>query len=371
LSPPETPLSSLIRERIRKTGPISVADFMELALNHPEHGYYRRREPFGAAGDFTTAPEISQAFGELLGLWLASAWRDSGAPAPFRLVELGPGRGQLMADLLRAAVKVDGFVEAADLHLIETSERLRRAQRQRLRGPTITWHERFETAPNGPLFLIANEFFDALPANQLIRCEGGWVERAVTSKEDAGFVFTERKASQELIDMIPRGRTAEAGEIDEVSPARTELATRIGERIQTQGGVAAIIDYGTWVDRVTGDTFQAIRRHRPDDPLRDPGEADLTTHVDFRRLAEAAAAGGADVFGPVPQGAFLRALGVEARIAALLRGADPEQSRTLRHALFRLTDASAMGELFKVLVLAAPGAPAPPGFEAPALQGRR
>ena len=365
---PETPLLPVIRRRIRNQGPISVADYMRLALDHPEFGYYQTRDPFGAGGDFVTAPEISQVFGELLGLWLATAWRESGRTGRFRLVELGPGRGRLMADLIRATGKLPDFLASADIHLVESSRRLRAVQRQRLPDHAVTWHDRLETVPPGPILLIANEFVDALPVHQLRRTESGWSERLVDWRDQEGLVFTEAAPSPGLVDMIPAAGQAEAGTIAEVSPARDSLAKTVGQRLSHHGGVALIIDYGAWVKRPTGDTLQAVRNHRAVDPLGFPGEADLTTQVDLRSLAEAAAAAGAAVFGPVPQGTFLRVLGIEPRIATLLRGADDRQRRDLRGALFRLTDAGAMGEVFKVMAMTAPADPPPPGFRAATLQ---
>lgn len=341
---------------------MSVADYMDLALDHPEFGYYRTQEPFGASGDFITAPDISQVFGELLGLWLAMAWQEAGRPSPFRLVELGPGRGQLMADLGRATARVDGFLDAADIHLVESSERLRAIQRRTLPHLEIHWHERWETVPDGPLFLIGNEFLDALPVHQLIKTETDWVERVLTISDDGKLIFSTGPATHALVDLIAGGDRAEIGEVAEVSPVRNGLAKNIGERLSRGGGVALFVDYGAWVDRPTGDTLQAVSNHQPVDPLSLPGKADLTTQVDFQSLARAARAGGAAVFGPVPQGTFLRGLGIEPRIAILLRDADEEQRQALRSALFRLTDASAMGEVFKVLVLASPDGPMPPAF---------
>jgi SAM-dependent MidA family methyltransferase len=368
--PPETPVLALLRRRIAAEGAITVAEFMDIALNHPEHGYYRSREPFGKGGDFVTAPEISQTFGELLGLWLATAWQAAGRPAPFVLAELGPGRGQLMADLLRAIAKVPGFLEAADRHLVETSERLREMQQTRLERYQIRWHERLDTVPAGPLFLIANEMVDALPAHQLQRTADGWAERVVTLGEDGALDFSLATPSADLLACVAGLEATPPGAITEISPAREALARALGGRIRRNGGVAAIIDYGAWAERATGDTLQAVEGHRPADPLASPGAADLTTQVDFRRLGEAAAEGGADVFGPVPQGTFLRTLGIEVRTAALLSRAGEAQRRDLRAALFRLTDAGAMGEVFKVLALASPAGPPPPGFGAPTLAGR-
>ena len=361
-SRPETPLKGIIREQIAADGPLSVADFMDLALNHPEHGYYQCQEPFGAGGDFVTAPEISQVFGELIGVWLATAWQEMGRPAPFRMVELGPGRGQLMADFLRATSKVPGFLEAADINLVESSKRLADRQQQMLAGYDITWHERLETVPSGPLILIANEFFDALPVHQLVWSERGWRERRVTVDDGGALSFTNGDAPMPLARMLADVTATEPGQIAEISPAREVLAQSIGRRLRQDGGLAVIIDYGAWVDRATGDTLQAVRGHRPADPLAFPGKIDLTTQVDFRRLGLAAAGGSADVFGPVPQGPFLRTLGIEMRMAALIKQADELQRQSLREALFRLTDASAMGELFKVLVLGSPKEPPPAGL---------
>lgn len=368
---PETPLLSILRQRIATDGPVTVAAFMDIALNHPEHGYYRSREPFGVGGDFVTAPEISQVFGELIGLWLATAWQEAGKPTPFILAELGPGRGQLMADFLRATKGVPGFLEAADIHLVEISQRLRTLQQAKLDRHKIQWHGHLDTVPRGPLFLLANEFFDALSTHQLVRTGVGWVERCVTVDDRGGLAFVDGDAPDDLVEPVASLQGVSPGQVAEVSPEREALARKIGERIGQDGGIAVIVDYGAWVDRATGDTLQAVRDHRPVEPLSAPGEVDLTTQVDFRRLGRAAADGGADVFGPLPQGTFLRTLGIDVRIAALLAKANEQQNRSLREALFRLTDASAMGEVFKVLALASPDGPPPPGFGAPSLKARR
>ncbi len=349
---------------IRREGPLPVGRFMDLALNHPTCGYYRKRDPLGAQGDFVTAPELSQAFGEVIGAWLAQAWRDLGAPAPFHLVELGPGRGTLLADSLRATRRVPGFHRSLRLHLVETSEALRAAQSARLARFAVSWHDQFGAVPPGPILLVANEFFDALPTHQLVATARGWVERAVDLDTAGRLVFRLDQRRAALGASLPEGTP---GTVTEVSPARSELARAIARRIADDGGVALIIDYGAWAEGPTGDTLQATSRHAPCGPLAAPGTADLTTHVDFRALAEAAAGAGAAVYGPIPQGTFLATLGVHLRTAKLLERATPDQRRALRAALFRLTDPGAMGELFKVLVLADPAAPAPPGFHAPTL----
>ena len=254
-----------------------------------------------------------------------------------------------------------GFHDGLRLHLVETSERLRAAQAARLAGFDPSWHAGFGEVPSGPLLLIANEFFDALPVHQLIATAQGWVERCVDLDPEGRLAFRSAERRSPLGADLPE---ASPGTVAEVSPARSELAREIGRRIAEHGGVALVIDYGAWAEEPTGDTLQATRRHAPCDPLDAPGTADLTTHVDFRALAAAAAAGGASVYGPVPQGTFLTTLGIHLRTAKLIERATPDQQRALRAALFRLTDASAMGELFKVLVFAGPDAPAPPGFHA-------
>ncbi len=337
---------------------------MTLALAHPTLGYYARHDPLGAAGDFVTAPEISQVFGELAGLWLARAWSDLGRPDPCLLVELGPGRGTLMADLLRAAAQVPGFRASLRVHLVETSERLRALQRARLAGEPVQWHATLDEVPAGPMLLVANEFLDALPVHQLLATEQGWRERVVDLAGTGLVLGLSERPSQHAAGLPPSERVL--GQVAEVSPARDEVAGLIGGRLAAHGGVALLVDYGAWAE-LSGDTLQAVRDHAPWPVLASPGEADLSSHVDFRAVAEAAHDAGAAVYGPVPQGPFLRAMGIDLRVARLLERATPEQRRELRAALFRLTDGGAMGELFKVLALARPGAPPPPGFSAPTL----
>lgn len=366
-TPPSSGLEPVLAAEIRASGPIPVARYMDLALNHPSLGYYRRREPIGADGDFTTAPEIGQAFGEILGGWLAEAWAGVGRPAPVRLVELGPGRGALMADLLRIAAKVPGFLAALRVHLVEASGPLRARQRECLAGHEIAWHDELAEVPPGPSLVIANEFLDALPVHQLVLAEDGWRERVVGLDDTGRLAFYLSDEPSPLARELRAAESTPPGTIAEVSPARAALARAIGGRIAAHGGIALLIDYGAWVEGPTGDSLQAVRRHGADHPLSAPGEADLSSHVDLRALAEAACAGGAAVYGPVPQGTFLRAFGIEVRTAMLLERAAPGQRRELRAALHRLTDPGAMGELFKVLVLSRPGDPHPPGFSAPTL----
>ncbi len=261
---------------------------MALALGHPEWGYYTTRDPFGRKGDFITASEISQVFGEMLGLWCVEVWRQMGAPDPVRLVELGPGRGTLMADALRAAAVSPDFIRAAQVHLVETSPVLREAQRSALAGRDVVWHDRFDDIPEGPLLLVANEFFDALPVRQLQREADGWCERLVgNGPQGLQFVLSTPGApSAALLDPGMRAGAAE-GAIAEIQPAALSIAAAISARLGAFGGAALIIDYG-YMQSAAGDTLQAVRSHKPHDVLLDPGDADLTVHVDFAALARAA-----------------------------------------------------------------------------------
>lgn len=351
-----TPLAAILRAEIAATGPMRLDRFMGLCLGHPEHGYYMAREAFGRGGDFTTAPEISQMFGELLGIWAAQVWLDMGQPAPLRLVELGPGRGTLMADALRAGRVVPGFVEVAEPWLVETSPRLAALQRRAV--PRARHAARLDEVPPGPAIVLANEFFDALPVRQFHRRDGRWHERVVALDGDA-LAFALGPAAGALPEPAPEGAVLER------CPAAEATAQALGARLAADGGAALIVDYGAEPPVAGGgDTLQALAAHGFADPLAAPGEADLTAHVDFAALASALRAGGAAVCPLVPQGALLRALGIEARAARLTR-ARPDRAEAIAGQLARLTDAAAMGTLFKALAATAPGAPAPPGFGAP------
>jgi SAM-dependent MidA family methyltransferase len=351
-------LAALLRDRIAAEGPIGVADYMALCLGHPEHGYYMTRDPFGAAGDFTTAPEVSQMFGELVGLALALAWEEQGRPDPFVLAELGPGRGTLMMDALRATRRVPGFHAAARLWLVEMSPVLRAAQAARLAPHAPIRAERFADLPDAALFLVANEFFDALPVRQFLRTHRGWQERQVALAGDGRLRFAARAGAPP-----PRlGRDAPEGTVVELCPAGEALAGEIGTRLAARGGLALVIDYGAWQGSV--DTLQAVSRHRHVDPLADPGGADLTAHVTFSALVAAATANLARAFPLVTLGEWLMRLGIGERAEALARAA-PARREEIMGQLDRLTGHEAMGRLFKVLALTGPGAPVPPGFAAP------
>lgn len=360
-----TPLAAHLRDLITRDGPITVERYVAEALGHPAHGYYVTRDPLGAAGDFTTAPEISQMFGELLGLWCVAAWRRMGEPSPFVLTELGPGRGTLMADALRAARIEPRFRDAARLHLVETSPALRAKQAETLATHRPIWHGELDGVPDGPLLLLANEFFDALPVRQFERTDAGWRERLVgLDATGGGFAFS--LSEGEPTEALPDPATAPPGAIAEISPATRTIARAIGARVLRDGGVALAIDYGyappSSGARPWGDTLQAVRRHQRHDPLDAPGEADLTAHVDFAALGEAARAAGAATYGPLPQGIFLKALGIELRAMRLARDATAAQRDSVEAALRRLVDPGGMGFLFKTLAIAHPSLGLPDGF---------
>ena len=359
-----TPLGEIIAARVRADGSMPIADYMEMCLGHPRHGYYTTHDPLGARGDFVTAPEVSQMFGELIGLWCADTWRRMGAPDPLRVVELGPGRGTLLADALRAAHKVvPEFARAAELHLIETSPVLRDVQRAALADARASWHETLAQVPVGPILLIANEFFDALPIRQVERTGAGWAERVVTLGK-GGELHATVGSAVAAGDTLPAGAAADApeGTVAEDCPAGRTLAGEIGRRVTRHGGAALIIDYGTRRS-APGDSLQALKAHRAADPFAQPGEADLTAHVDFAALARAARGTGARVLGPVDQGAFLSALGIEARAAALARGAAPDRIRAIEADVHRLIAPNEMGALFQVMAVTHPELGAPDGFQ--------
>lgn len=352
-----TALRDILLARICRDGPLPLSLYMTECLLHPDHGYYSTRDPLGQAGDFTTAPEISQMFGELAGLCLAQTWLDQGAPASFVLAEAGPGRGTLMADLLRATRAVPGFHAALSLHLIEASPVLRAVQARTLARDDITWHDSVDTLPDAPLYLVANEFFDALPIRQFQRRGDGWRERCVGVR-DGRLVFglSDPLALPQLAHRI--SDTAE-NRIVELCPAGTAIAATLGQRIADHGGAALIVDYGGW--RSLGDTFQAVAGHAGADPLDSPGAADLTAHVDFGALARAAAPCAHS--GLTPQGVFLERLGITERARALAQSLHGAARTTHVAAHRRLTHPDEMGTLFQVLALYRQGDAPPPGLD--------
>jgi SAM-dependent MidA family methyltransferase len=349
-------LQAELKKLIASSGPMPVWRYMELCLTHPRYGYYVSRDPLGREGDFTTSPEISQMFGELLGLWAASVWRAMDSPQTLRLIELGPGRGTLMADALRAMRVLPPLYQALDVHLVEINPVLREKQRATLSDMrNIAWHDRLDDVPSGASVILANEFFDVLPVHQMVKREDGWHERAIEIASDGALAFGAVAEPIPRFEVLlpPLARAAPVGAVFEWRPD-TEIM-QIATRLRAEGGAALIIDYGhTRSD--AGDTFQAIARHSFADPLQNPGLADITAHVDFEALARAAEDVGARVHGPVSQGEFLRRLGIEQRAAALMAKAAPEVAADISGALKRLTEGGrgGMGAMFKVLAVSDP-----------------
>jgi len=342
--------------RVAADGPITLADYMHDCLLHPTFGYYATRDPFGAAGDFVTAPEISQMFGELIGLCLAQCWIEQGRPTAFTLAELGPGRGTLMADILRATASVPGFTDAAHVLMIEASAHLAALQQRTVTHPRITWRSTVDDLPHAPLFLVANEFFDALPAHQFQRDGKRWRERQIGVKNGAlspglGPALVQRMLDHRLDD-------TQDGDIVEYTPGLAPIVETITDRIASYGGAALIFDYGDW--RSLGDTFQAMQAHAPVDPFAEPGSADLTTHVDFEAVTRAAKCAFTRL---TPQGVFLERLGITQRANALAQHLKGDALQAHIDAHRRLTHPDEMGNLFKVLGLFPPNAAPPPGLD--------
>lgn len=347
-----TPLEAVLGRIIATEGPLPIDRYMGLCLAHPHHGYYMTRDPLGDTGDFLTAPETSQLFGELIGIWCAALWPGLGVPGPVNLVELGPGRGTLMSDVCRAIAKAAPDLAAVlRVHLVETSPVLRAVQRERL-GGGVHWHEGLEQVPEGPMLLLANEFFDAIPIRQIERRGGRWHERVVG--------LADGRLTLGLGLEVGHG-SGEEGAIAEVSPAREAIARQIGQRLARHRGAALIIDYGHLVSG-RGDTLQAVRGHRFLPVTEAPGEADLTSHVDFGSLALALQAGGGATHPALTQRQFLLAMGLEARLSRLAGDADAETAARLGRQTARLADADQMGNLFKVLAATSPDLPTPYPF---------
>jgi SAM-dependent MidA family methyltransferase len=377
-----------LKARIAQDGPISVAEYFTRCLHDPRDGYYATRPAIedvgGEGGDFLTAPGVSQMFGELIGLWLLETWTRMGRPSPVRLVEMGPGDGTLISDILRAARLLPEFLAAADLWLVEVSAPLRALQAARLEGgPTPRWADRLEAVPAGaPLLLVANEVLDCLPARQFVRTEGGWAERVVGLDEAGELAFGLRAlgpppmgeaargagggSASPLGELPPPspsatpppwGEDLEPGTVVESSPAQAALGSEIGHRVVRDGGAALLIDYGRDAPG-PGDTLQALKAHAKVSPLSAPGQADLTVWADFPAVLAAAVEAGAAAGPILPQGGFLEALGIGARAQALAT-ARPDQADVLARQLDRLTGAAQMGGLFKVVCIHAPDLAAP------------
>jgi len=359
------PLLDEIRRLIAVSGPMPLAEYMRLCLTHPQYGYYINRDPLGAGGDFITAPEISQMFGELIGLWMAAVWRQMGAPENLRVIELGPGRGTLMQDALRVAKVVKEFRDAIVLHLVEISPALRAIQEGRLAEAEvpILWHDKLEDVPAGTSIIIANEFIDALPVHQAVKQADGWHERLVVVGADGNLAIEAARDTLPFFESsMPRQlRQAPVGSIYEWRA--DAIALELGRRTRSES-VALIIDYGH-AHFGLGDTLQAVARHSFTDPLRAPGTADLTAHVDFEALAQCAETMGARVHGPIRQRDLFLRLGIEKRAAALKAGAPQDKAADIEIAFSRLVAGGAhgMGELFKAVALAPPNLGPLPGFE--------
>ncbi len=367
MAQPVNPLPGILAARIREEGPLTVADYMTAALIEPGAGYYMTGDPFGADGDFITAPEVSQIFGELIGLWCAQCWQGMGSPASINLVELGPGRGTLMADALRAATVLPAFKDAIAIHLVEASPSLMARQRETLSSYDVSWHGDLSSLPRAPMIVIANEFFDALPVRQFEKIGHEWRERLVTLSPLAtpnapAFTFTNGAVTDEGLAMIPSNlRDAPHGTLLEVSPAMEAVAGDLASRLSRDGGIALVIDYG----RTTPDSgwsLQALRQHTRHEPLVSPGQADLTVHVDFPAVTDAARAAGARAWGPVTQATFLNALGIRERAEALSANATGPQRDAIESGVQRLTASDQMGELFNVLAFGHPELSSPAGL---------
>ena len=360
-----TLLAARLKERIARDGPLSVADYMEACLADKDAGYYSSRQPIGAEGDFITAPEVSQVFGELLGLWAVAVWQSMDAPKTVTVAELGPGRGSLMSDAVRAWQSVPDFLANVTVALIETSPVLRDVQRTALydAGVPVQWYDTVGELPRQPLIVIANEFVDALPVRQLVWRGNDWRKRCVTIAPQGGFAFCESPpVASEPLREAGEALRAPDGSILEIRPGVTALMSALGEHARTEPLAGLIVDYGH--ERTAcGDTLQAVSRHKFADPLSAPGEIDLTAHVDFAALKDTAQAHGLRAYGPMAQGAFLLRLGLEARRDRLCERATLDQAQQILSATNRLVDPAAMGLLFKALVITSQGLAPPPPFE--------
>lgn len=355
-------LHNLILNQIREQGPMTVAQFMELALGHPDYGYYMHRDPFGSKGDFITAPEISQIFGELIGAWAAMLWTQMGG-GEVALVELGPGRGTLMHDALRATRNIPAFHDHLCVSMVETSPKLRAMQRQKLLElhPRIHWHDSVDDLPALPAIIIANEFFDALPIRQYVRTHEGLKEKMVDIDPNAPDCLTFSLRNMGL-QLVKGGAYSDDKAVIETSPAAREIIYTLAHHFKTYGGALLAIDYG-YTGGSRGNTLQAVHQHGFHPVLVNAGEADITAHVDFDMLAAAAVESGLHSHGVISQGTFLLKLGAEMRTQVLLRNATDMQKEEIITGVKRLVMPEHMGELFKVLCISADDSITPAGFE--------
>lgn len=339
-------LHNILVTEILEQGPMNVERFMAQALAHPEHGYYMKQDPFGVDGDFTTAPEISQMFGELVGAWVADVWVQMGCPSSFTFLECGPGRGTLTADVMRVTKAVPGFHSAVHIHLLETSPVLKAKQHETLSAYKPVWHESLDAVPDrGPVIIIANEFLDALPIRQFQKIGKGWQERMVDYNQTEGFRFVSVSSDLDISDKAP---IAGSGDVFEFSPVRTEMFQKLCEIVKANTGGALFIDYGHLKSGL-GETLQALYKHQYTDVFDHIGDADMTAHVDFDSLVQTAKALDIYVSDVIEQGSFLKNLGILYRARALMSKADEMQKKDITAALHRLIDSDQMGSLFKVL----------------------
>lgn len=337
-------LEKIIKSQIMQSGAMDVGAFMALALGHAEHGYYMKQDPFGRGGDFVTAPEVSQMFGEMIGAWCAQTWMQMGSPERFVLLECGPGRGTLMADALRATKNVSGFHHAMGVHLVEISPVLKARQCEALKGYDVEWYESLDNVPDDcPIIVVANEFFDALPFRQLVYTDGVWRERVV-GEESGQLVLGLRDCPKAF---WPKFGVPKEGNVYEFAPVRESVMDVLLDRIKAHGGAGLFIDYGH-AKSAFGDTFQAVYQHEYCNVLDHIGDADLTSHVDFEALGRIAGETGVQVDGVVEQGAFLQMLGIGVRAQALGQAA-PDKAKDIQNDLQRLVNSDQMGSLFKVM----------------------
>ena len=357
---PDASLAARLHARIASDGPLTVEEFMQACLSDEAAGVYASRQPIGGKGDFITSPEISQIFGELVGLWAVAVWQSMGEPSRVTIAELGPGRGTLMADASRVWRGVPKFFDSVSVALIETSPIMIEAQRKTLKdaGAPLRWHAALDAIPEDPLIVIANEFVDALPIRQFIRRRAAWRERLVASDDRGGFTFIDGEAEDK--DRL-LAHAAPDDAIQETRPEAHALMRELGRRAERAPLAALIIDYGR-EESGFGDTLQAVRGHRFADVLANPGAADLSAHVDFADLKRAAVAAELNAYGPMPQGEFLLKLGLAARRERLLQRATPSQAKAIASGAARLVDPRQMGVLFKALALTSAGLPPPPPF---------
>lgn len=351
-------LEEHLKKLITNNGPITIAQFMADSLTHPEHGYYQKQKPFGKEGDFTTSPEISQIFGELVGIWCASVWQQMGSPANISIVELGPGRGTLMKDFIRGTKHVNGFHKAMEIHMVEVSRQLQQVQQKNLKEShgNIHWHSDMTSLPAKTSIFIANEFFDALPIHQYEKTTKGWCEKLMDIA-DGKLAFT--LASP--ISLPGEHKNAANGNTLEACPTAITIMQDISARIEMENGAALIIDYG-YIGKVYKDTLQAVKNHKYHPILEDIGSADITAHVNFSELSKAATEYDVNICNTITQRDFLLALGIELRTQSLIKNANDKQKQQITSATERLINADEMGNLFKVLAITGKNLTTPAGF---------